>query len=157
MNVRFQCPSCETTGAATEIDAGSRLSCRACSWQRDVADELLAGKRVARCLVCGSRDLYFRKDFPQRLGLGIVAAGIVLSSIAWSQYWVVTTFAILFATVLLDMGLYFLVGEALVCYCCGAEYRSVEPAEGQGRFELSVAERYRQQKARAGSMSNRDA
>ena len=31
--------------------------------------------RLSRCLVCPSVDLFVRKDFPQRLGVGLVAVG----------------------------------------------------------------------------------
>ncbi len=54
-----------------------------------------------------------RKDFPQRLGVAIVVTGFIASSIAWSQYMTLLTFGILFATALIDVVLYLIVGEAL--------------------------------------------
>ena len=48
----------------------------------------------------------------------------------------------------IDVLLYALVGNSLVCYRCHAEYRQVEPADHQGSFNLETHERYRQEAAR---------
>jgi hypothetical protein len=60
-------------------------------------------------------------------------------------YW---TFAILFATALADLLLYFVVGEALMCYRCDALYRGVEEMDSHGPFDLETHEKYRQLAAR---------
>jgi hypothetical protein len=60
----------------------------------------------------------------------------------------VLTFAILFATALVDLVLYIVVGDALLCYRCGAQYRNVEQMEEHSGFNLETHERYRQQAAR---------
>ena len=103
---------------------------------------------MRRCLVCPSTDLYVRKDFPQRVGVALVGMGIVGSSIAWyycNLYW---TFGILFATALVDVLLYAVVGEALMCYRCDAQYRGVDEIESHGQFDLETHEKYRQLAAR---------
>jgi hypothetical protein len=64
------------------------------------------------------------------------------------------TFGILFATALFDVLLLALVGNSLVCYRCGAEYRDVEGIEDHGAFNLETHERYRQQAARLGSQKS---
>jgi hypothetical protein len=99
-------------------------------------------------LVCPSVDLFVRKDFPQRLGVALVVVGIVASSIAWGFGRPLETFAILFATALADVVLYLVVPDALMCYRCGAEYRSVPGQERHGAFNLETHERHRQQVAR---------
>jgi hypothetical protein len=103
---------------------------------------------VRRCLVCPSTDLFVRKDFPQRLGVGIVAAGIVGSCITWAMTLPIATFGILFATALADVLLYLVVPDALTCYRCGATYRLAGGTSGHGPFNLETHERYRQQAAR---------
>ncbi len=108
---------------------------------------------MSRCLVCPSTDLFVRKDFPQRLGVGIVIVGIVGSSIAWGYTYTIATFAILFATALIDVVLYLVVPDALMCYRCGAMYRGVDGMEGHGAFNLETHERYRQQAARMAQRS----
>jgi len=92
--------------------------------------------------------LFIRKDFPQRVGVVLVAIGIIGSSIAWYYANVYWTFGILFATALIDVVLYLMVGDALMCYRCHAQYRSVEEMETHGEFELETHEKYRQLAAR---------
>lgn len=147
MQAFFRCPSCGRVNPSQDVPVGESVACHHCGWQgpREFAP---SGETLSKCLACGSRDLFVRKDFPQRVGLAIVAGGFAASIFTWSQYWVNATFAVLFATALLDVGLYFLVGDLLECYGCGAQYRSVEPVDGQNAFDLQIAERYRQQKAR---------
>jgi hypothetical protein len=106
------------------------------------------GGRVQRCLVCPSTDLFVRKDFPQRLGVLIVAVGIIGSSIAWYHAHLYWTFGILFATALVDVLLYTFVGDALMCYRCQAQYRGVEEMDAHGTFDLETHERHRQLTAR---------
>ncbi len=106
------------------------------------------GDQLRRCLVCPSTDLFVRKDFPQRLGVGIVVLGIAASSIAWGYSLPILTFAILSATALLDVVLYLLVPNALMCYRCGAQYRLAPGMDRHGAFNLETHERYRQQAAR---------
>jgi hypothetical protein len=108
----------------------------------------IAGNQIKRCLVCPSRDLFARKDFPQRLGVSLVIFGFVASSIAWWNYQVLWTFAILFGTALVDLVLYIVMGQSLTCYRCGAQYRGFEEIEWHGGFDLETHERYRQMAAR---------
>jgi hypothetical protein len=148
MNVTFQCPTCEQA-VRTDVMAGDpHLACPACKRQISIAAETMSGDRLRSCLVCPSTDLFIRKDFPQRLGVGIVTFGFILSCIAWHYQYLNLTFGILFATAGIDLLLYLIVGESLVCYRCGAEYRFMSGIEGHGAFNLETHERYRQQKAR---------
>lgn len=101
-----------------------------------------------RCLVCPSTDLFVRKDFPQKLGVLIVAVGIIGSSIAWHYESLAWTFGMLFATALADLALFAVVGNALMCYRCGAQYRGVADMESHGQFDLETHEKYRQMSAR---------
>ena len=92
--------------------------------------------------------MFARKDFPQRLGVGLVALGFIGSSIAWAYYLVIWSFAILFGTALIDLVLYIVMGESLTCYRCGAQYRGFEDIELHGGFDLETHEQYRQMAAR---------
>jgi hypothetical protein len=147
MNVTFSCPSCQQS-SRVEVDGGAAaLQCSHCPVEIPVPQEVRQTGMVKHCLVCSSHDLFIRKDFPQRLGVTVVVIGFVLSSIAWAQYMTILTFAILFATALVDVLLYLIMGDALVCYRCGAQYRQVRLEEHVG-FNLQTHERYRQQAAR---------
>ena len=80
--------------------------------------------------------------------MALVIIGFVGSSIAWANYQVFWTFAILFATALVDLVLYIVMGESLTCYRCHAQYRGFEEIELHGGFDLETHERYRQMAAR---------
>lgn len=148
VNVTYACPTCHE-GTRAEFDAGAKhLTCQACGQQLAVPAGAVDGSRVHRCLVCPSADLFVRKDFPQRLGVLIVLVGIVGSSIAWYYAQVYWTFGILFVTALVDVLLYTLVGDALMCYRCQAQYRGVAEMDSHGMFDLETHERHRQLSAR---------
>ena len=152
MNVTYACPSCDE-GVRIHFDADTEsLDCPHCQGKITIDPSALDGQRVKRCLVCPSTDLFVRKDFPQRLGIGLVVIGIVGSSIAWHHSDLLWTFGILFATALIDVLLYMLVGDALMCYRCQAQYRSVEEMDSHGQFDLDTHERYRQLAARMESV-----
>ncbi|MEX0710738.1 MAG: hypothetical protein WD278_00225 [Pirellulales bacterium] len=163
MNVTFACPDCQR---ATRLDlppreistggdsiARSDLVCSHCGLVLPHPAGAIEQGQLLRCLACPSRELFVRKDFPQRLGVAIVVLGFAASCVAWYFYWTNLTFAILFATALADLVLYKIVGEALVCYSCGAEYRQVAEPRRHGGFDLETHERYRQQAARLAASS----
>ncbi|TWU25661.1 hypothetical protein [Bythopirellula polymerisocia] len=148
MNITYACPICHAP-ARTSFEAATReLDCPHCHQRLAVPEDAVAGNIVKRCLVCPSTDLFVRKDFPQRLGILIVAIGIVGSSIAWYHANLAWTYGILFATALVDVLLYSFVGDALMCYRCQAQYRGVAEMDAHGVFDLETHERYRQLSAR---------
>jgi hypothetical protein len=148
MNVTFNCPSCNQTARAQFTAESSAIACSHCQRQITIPDGAVKGQQIHRCLVCPSTELFARKDFPQRLGVALVIVGFVGSSIAWFNYQVLWSFAILFATALIDLILYIVMGESLTCYRCHAQYRGVEEIERHGGFNLETHERYRQLAAR---------
>lgn len=148
MNITYACPSCDE-GVRIHFDADTpALECPHCQGKITIDSDSVENSRVKRCLACPSTDLFVRKDFPQRLGVGLVVVGIVGSSIAWYRADVLWTFGILFATALIDVLLYMFVGDALMCYRCQAQYRGVEEMDSHGQFDLDTHERYRQLAAR---------
>ena len=83
MNVTFCCPRCDQS-ARLSVEAGAaEIECPHCGQAIRIPPGAFDGETLTRCLVCPSTDLFVRKDFPQRLGVGLVALGIVGSSIAW--------------------------------------------------------------------------
>ena len=148
MNVSYCCPHCDQ-GVRLHFSAtDTELDCPHCGHAIAIPAGSIQGERVNRCVVCPSTDLFLRKDFPQRLGVGIVTVGIVGSCITWAMSEITLTFAILFATALIDVVLYFTVGNVLHCYRCQAQYRGVPGLENHGGFDLETHEKHRQQKIR---------
>jgi len=148
MNVTFSCPACQE-GVRTDVSpADAALVCPHCQQAITIGQDAFDDGQLRRCLVCPSTDLFLRKDFPQRLGVGIVALGIAASCVTWGFALPIATFAILFATALVDVVLYLIVPDALMCYRCGAQYRMAPGMAGHSAFNLETHERYRQQVAR---------
>ena len=148
MNVTFACPNCQQPSRTSFREDTKELVCPHCQQTIVVPSGAIQGGRIERCLVCPSTDLYVRKDMPQRLGVGIVVTGIVASSIAWAYHHPLWAFGILFATAVIDFVLFFLIGSALMCYRCQAQYRGVENLDSHAPFDLEVHEKYRQMQAR---------
>jgi hypothetical protein len=123
MNVTYNCPSCHRTTRSQLPPEIKTIACTHCAAEISVPPNAIAGRQIHRCLVCPSTELFARKDFPQKLGVALVAIGFVGSSIAWFNYQVMWTFAILFVTALVDLVLYIVMGESLTCYRCHAQYR----------------------------------
>jgi hypothetical protein len=96
------------------------------------------------CPNCGCRDLFVRKDFPQVLGMTIVAlAALTFIILAASRqtFWLGACVLVIAAVV--DAILYLIVPKLTVCYHCRGEFKgAVNPKHGA--FELSIAEKYRQ-------------
>jgi DNA-directed RNA polymerase subunit RPC12/RpoP len=148
MNVTYHCPACHKAVREQVSAASTALDCPHCHQKVTIPTGAIQGRRLQRCLVCPSVDLFARKDFPQRLGVGLVVFAVIGSSIAWANYQVIWAFAILFGTALIDLVLYIVMGESLTCYRCGAQYRGFEEIELHGGFDLETHERYRQMAAR---------
>lgn len=148
MHVTYACPNCDAAVTRNFTAGTTALECASCHQKIEIPSGAVEGNRVGRCLVCPSHDLFVRKDFPQRLGVMLVAVGIIGSSIAWYYANLAWTFGILFATALADLLLFMLVGNALMCYRCGAQYRGVAEMESHGQFDLETHEKYRQLAAR---------
>jgi DNA-directed RNA polymerase subunit RPC12/RpoP len=152
MNVTYNCPACSRTVRSHVAAESDHIACPNCQQHLAVPPGAIVGQQIRRCLVCPSTELYARKDFPQRLGVALVVAGFVGSSIAWANYHVLWSFAILFGTALVDLVLYIVMGESLTCYRCHAQYRGCEEIERHGGFNLETHERYRQMAARTKKM-----
>src|SRR5688572_5747311 len=109
MNVTFACQNCDAASRAEVLFGDTAIQCSHCEQAIAVPEDAFDGQQLEHCLVCPSRDLFVRKDFPQRLGVGLVGLGIVGSSIAWAYSHLLLTFGTLFATALIDVVLYLIV------------------------------------------------
>jgi hypothetical protein len=147
MNIAFRCPHCHDVSQAEFAPETIEIACSHCrqTWPTTGA---VQNDKLVRCLVCPSTELFIRKDFSQALGIGIVVAGIILSSVFWAYHKPYWTYAVLFTTALIDVALYFAVGNLLQCYRCQAQYRGIPGLEDYAGFNLETHEKHRQQKIR---------
>jgi len=98
------------------------------------------------CPNCGCRDLFIRKDFPQKTGLlVIVVAGLTFLYFAARRGTFYLGVWVLVSAAAVDALLYAFVPKVTVCYRCRAEFRGVPLNPDHGPFELAVAEKYRGQ------------
>ena len=100
---------------------------------------------LQQCPACGCRDLFIRKDFPQKLGLFIVVvAAISFLLLAASRRHFYLGVIVLLVAAMVDAALYAIVPRITVCYRCRAEFRNVPINPEHSGFELAVGEKYRE-------------
>jgi hypothetical protein len=152
MKVRFPCPSCDLPGRLHI--PGPVWQCSACE-HRVEADGRVTPTELPVCAVCGHGELYKKKNFPHTLGLTILTIACVASFIAYLRYEKVLTWVILGGTALFDVLLFLWVGDAVVCYRCGAVHSGIKPGPEHHPFELGTSERYRQERIRKEQMQKK--
>jgi hypothetical protein len=103
---------------------------------------------VPTCAVCGNAELYKKKDFPHALGMGILVAACLASTVTYLLYEKTLTWAILLGSAAFDGLLYLWVKDVIVCYRCQAHYRGVPASSDHKPFELTIHERHRQERLR---------
>lgn len=146
MQIDFACPSCQKPHSIPQSNTG-KLACTGCGWEKEIGP---AGAEDPPhgCLVCGCSDLWRRKDFPQKVGVAMVALASILSTIAWAYYLPGIALGVLLGFLLIDMIFYAVMPEVLVCYRCDTHYRKTQNPAKTEAFDLEIAERYRQEKIR---------
>ncbi len=147
-HIIFQCPVCQKRVLVAPEPSDAAVRCAECQWTRDEGSIDYSGEHLCRCRICGCKDLWRQKDFPPALGLSLVSTAAVLSCIAWAFYQPAIAIGILMVAGLIDMVLYAMMGDMLVCYRCGARHRKTTIGEQHPKFDLETAERYRQQDLR---------
>ena len=168
MRVTYACPACQATVMCDAIETLAVVECPACRATLSIpADAFLRGMtagaavvldsqpRLRRCVICPSTELFIRKNFPQRVGVGIVVAGLAASCVEWAFRELFLTFGILFATAIVDVVLYLFMPNCLSCYRCQARYSGDGVTDTYGEFDLETHEKYRQQVARTKQLSTR--
>jgi hypothetical protein len=157
MQVRSVCPQCGVLTVFTVEPGPVHLACSGCGRESTASADAFAGDRVGRCLCCPSTDLYIRKDFPQRLGVAIVALGFLGSCIGWAYHNLWAAFGFLFAAAGVDALLYMAMPDVLVCYRCAAEYRGPAALGLHGHFNLETHEKHRRHGERLSEAAQRAA
>ena len=99
------------------------------------ASALATSLDASRCPVCGGGDTYQLRDFNRKLGLAIVAVGVLTGPFT---RWIST---IVF--VALDAALYLLVPPVAICYACEAQQRGFDRSKGPKPFDIAIHDAYR--------------
>lgn len=151
MEMAFLCPVCEQQTQCECSDRTEKLECHHCDWERPISENTIQQGAIHSCIACGCEDLWKQRDFPQWLGITIVAIAATLSTIAWAMYENVWAIGILMAFGLLDYVFYAIMPDVLVCYRCRARYRHSTDEAAIPRFNHETAERYRQEEIQLGN------
>ena len=133
-SVAFLCDRCGAE-AVQALGAGAPpASCRGCGLTFAAsAEEALSGPRLlSRCLRCGVDRLYIQKDFSKKAGLWVFIVAAVLSVPTWGLSLVAAT--------IIDCVLYYALGDATLCYGCGAVHRGFGRNPEHGNFDIHTQE-----------------
>ncbi len=158
MELTYQCPSCGAVSHVRSLETAGRAICERCRAEHTLHAEMVEGGRLEGCPWCATGELYIQKDFPQGLGLFIVIVGFAISTVFWYLERPLVTYAVLLASALLDLALYYRVPDVTVCYRCLSQVRGVQ-ANPDGRFapfDLAIGERFRQERIRVEELRKRD-
>ena len=131
-SVVFGCPQCHK---GVELEPESEGSCRHCGESIS-----LGACAEPLCAACGCEEIYSHRDFNQKLGIFIIAVGVVL----W--LWLDNFLPMIVAAVI-DLVFYFLLPNVGICYRCKAHYRGFAWIAKLGGFDLERHEHYRWEKA----------
>jgi hypothetical protein len=153
MNVTFRCRNCNTISREQYAADTTRFTCPACQTAHEIPRDAITGDAtgqnvVTRCMVCPGKELYFRKQFNQRLGITIIGLGFAASTIAYYYHHLLWVYGILFFTAGIDLLFYIFTGNLLQCYKCNSEYRGFEDSIEYEPFNLEIHEKYHQQRVR---------
>ncbi len=99
---------------------------------------------LLRCPACGCRELFARRDFPQKTGMAIVVVGACVGAACFMMGQVVWGFGALGAVALIDAVVYPFTKRCLVCYRCRSEFRRLPIKRDHEAWDLAVGEKYRQ-------------
>ncbi|MBI1951266.1 MAG: hypothetical protein HYS34_07890 [Acidobacteria bacterium] len=113
---------------------GGAVACPGCGREHDLGrDATPPGSRLlSRCLRCGLDRLYVQKDFNKKAGLWVFIVAAALSIPTWGLS--------LLAATLIDLALYYALGDATLCYGCGTVHRGYLRNPEHGPFDIHVQE-----------------
>ncbi len=151
MELTYSCPGCGVVGHVAHVETAREAACRHCGMARLVRGEAIGQSGLEACPSCATTDLYIQKDFPQGLGLFIVVVGFAISTVFWYYEMPIYAYAVLLASALIDMALYYKVPDVTICYRCLCQIRGAgsNPGRRFSPFDLAIGERYRQERLRA--------
>lgn len=146
MQIRYHCPA---DGCVAIIqyepleDSAPTMKCPRCKVDHpmSISDAVRAGEMVDRCVVCGGRELFIKKDFPQGIGLAVV---VLFGALAIYMFTVnvMLAWAVLAAAAVIDLLIYVVIGRVTACYACRAEYRKCHLNPAHEGFDLATSEKY---------------
>jgi len=133
-SVSFLCEGCGREVVQTLAAPATAGACPGCGRSFDLRahEEPARTAPLTRCLCCGLDRLYVQKDFSKKAGLWVFIVAAALSVPTWGLS--------LLAASLIDLGLYYALGDATLCYGCGAVHRGFRGNPAHGPFDIHTQE-----------------
>ncbi|MFO0947945.1 MAG: hypothetical protein U1D30_18830 [Planctomycetota bacterium] len=151
IDAKIPCFECSKEHRFENLAASGSVTCD-CGSAIHVAADALCDDRIVRCPFCGTEELYVQKDFPERVGMALVATGAILATVAWAMYSWIWWIGILVAFFLVDFALLRTRKNVTVCYRCLAQFRGMAENPEHHEFDLAIGEKYRQERIRREEM-----
>ncbi|HEX9653719.1 MAG TPA: hypothetical protein VGA99_08405 [bacterium] len=133
MTVEYVCEICQKDNLQDLSQPEAQLACSHCGNAviLQLSQNMQAGGRVDRCVLCDKIRFYVQKDFNPRLGLLIFGIGVVFSYHTYGL-------TLLIATII-DFILYKVLKTVTICYHCRAIYRGFEEDPTHRGFDHNLA------------------
>lgn len=141
MRILAKCPKCNVSLPVRASSAPKAIACGVCGWRMPLSftEALRSDSEVDRCPVCAGADFYSRKDFDPTIGLTVVVVAAAISGGFYAFGMDLVAYAILGGAVLIDVVVYWLLGDVTVCYRCHSEFRG-KYRRTAGAFDLHTAD-----------------
>ncbi len=133
-SVAFLCPGCRRENVRTIGEAVTGGACPGCgrAYTLHAGGHAATSAALARCVCCGLDRLYVQKDFSKKAGLCVFLVAAALSVPTWGLS--------LLAATIIDLVLYYALGDAILCYGCGAVHRGFGSNPAHGPFDIHTQE-----------------
>lgn len=137
MQITASCPTCSSLQTMEFLGAQSVCKCSGCAGDLlpHATPGFLENKSLTQCPLCGAAHLYRRKDFNQKLGIGLIVLGVALAYFTYGISLLLVT--------LIDFFLFKRIKEVGVCYQCGALFRQSSLIASLEPFNLQLFDYYR--------------
>jgi len=147
VRISFYCTECLARLDAPPANGGTEGAAACPAGHPPVAFHhtaaVAAGTGVDRCSRCEGAAFFVQKDFDQRLGCAILAAGALAALLLARFLGGVFFVPVLLVFTVADLVLARRVPPVVICYRCDTEYRGVPGAAARHRpYDPHVAERY---------------
>lgn len=135
--VSFACPQCHAGQEWVHVEGATGTTCRRCQHEQPIFPRALEDGQLVACPLCGLKVLYKQKDFRQAIGCLVVLVAAVLAPF--------TYYVSLVVAALIDLVIYSLSGEVVICYRydCRAHMRHFSPGPAVKPFDLSIHDYYK--------------
>lgn len=105
------------------------------------SDSVVSSGRVDRCSRCGTTAFFVQKDFDQRVGCAVLAAGALVAILVSWRFGGIWFVPVLLLFAALDFVLARRVGSVVICYRCDTEYRGHPDSSPYRPYDPHIAER----------------